>query len=414
MSIVSLVALFGVLFIAATFACLETATVAVSEHRLISLAKTNSWARHALYLKRELDKILIFSLFGNNLFNAALTTLSTMLVLDVVKESGHWLLTVVTLLVTLIIIIFSEATPKIIASKASLQVLRWLAIPMYYTFIVCRPIIWLIDKIVYGFTQLLGIGAADGTSLDDLRAIISDKRIPFIDQHRMIMKNSIEFEQLLVKDVVIPLRQVEMIDINADHQQNLKKISRANHSKMIVYANNVDNIIGYIKVRELLGKYGTITPSGLKKIIRPLSFIQDFLPVIKQLSYLQKLKQNLFVVVNEYGNILGIASATDMVELVFGDFTTDVADKKDLVIRKSEYEFIVDGAMLIREFNELYQQNLPVEFDALTVNGLIVKFLRMIPSHGTCFKINNAVFEILQAGDFGVERVRLIMKPAVV
>jgi putative hemolysin len=145
-----------------------------------------------------------------------------------------------------------------------------------------------------------------------------------------------------------------------------------------------------------------------------VSFIQDFLPVIKQLSYLQKLKQNLFVVVNEYGNILGIASATDMVELVFGDFTTDVADKKDLVIRKSEYEFIVDGAMLIREFNELYQQNLPVEFDALTVNGLIVKFLRMIPSNGTCFRIDNTVFEILQAGNFGVERVRLIMKEVVV
>lgn len=402
--------MFCVLFIAASFACLETATVAVSEHRLVAVATDKFWARCALNLKKELERVLIFSLFGNSLFNAALTTLSTMLVFDAVKNSSSWILTIVTLLVTLVIIIFSEATPKIIASKSPLKVLQIVSIPLYYIFIVSKPIIWLIDRIVYAFTRLLRIGTSDGTSLDDLKAIISDARVPFLDSHRLIMKNSIEFNQLLIKDVIIPLRHVEMININDSYERNVSKLCSSHHSKVVVYADIVDNIIGYINVRDLLGYDITqMTSEKLKALVNSIVFIQDFLPAIKQFTFLQQLGQNIFVVVNEYGNILGIGTVSDIVELVFGDFTTDAPAKKYLIVRKSDTEFIVDGATLIREFNELYNLDIYSEFDALSFNGLVLKYLRMIPSSGVCFRIKNIVFEILQASDFGVERVKLIV-----
>lgn len=404
-----IVVLIGILFIASVFACLETATVAVSEHRLISLAKTKSWAKYALMLKKELDRILIFSLFGNSLFNAALTTLSTMLILEAVKDSGHWVLTVATLLVTLVIIIFSEATPKIIASKSPLNVLRFISMPLYYVFIVSKPIIWLIDRIVYGFTRLVGVGAADGTSLDDLRAIVEDKRIPFIDKHRSILKNSVEFDNILIKDVVVPLRQVEMIDICDDISKNIAKIASSHHGNMIVYQNNVDNLIGYIKTRDLLSDYLANNEIDLNKVLRKITFVQDFLPIVKQLPLLQHAGQSIFAVVNEYGAILGIATVFDMVEVVFGSITSDAPSKKNLIIKKSDKEYIVDGAALIRDLNDLYSLELPIEFDALSINGLINKYLRMIPRSGVCIRLGNTVFEVIQANDFGVERVRLII-----
>lgn len=397
-----------VLLIASLFSCLETAVVAVSEHRLISLSRDHLWASYALKLKRNLDKVLIFSLFGNSLFNAALTTLSTMLFLEEFANSGHMMLTLITLFVTLIIIIFSEAAPKIIASKVSLQVLRWISIPLYYIFWLSSPVIWLIDRIVYAFTRLIGVGDSDGTSLDDLKAIIADKRVPFIDHHRMIMKNSMEFERLLIKDIVIPLRQVEMINLNDDLADNLQQIRAAHHSKLIVYRDTIDNIIGYISVRDLLNyDANEISAETLNSLVRPMIFIQDFLPIMAQLTYLQQRRQTIFGIVNEYGDVLGIGSVADMLELVFGDFTTDAPDKEFLIIKHSPTEFIVDGAVLIREFNELYHTNLPATFDALSFNGLILKHLRMIPKSGVCFRMNNIILEIMQANDFGVERVKV-------
>lgn len=403
------IVLIVILFIASVFACLETATVAVSEHRLMSLAKTKSWAKYALVLKKELDRILIFSLFGNSLFNAALTTLSTMLILEAVKDSGHWVLTLATLMVTLIIIIFSEATPKIIASKSPLNVLRFISIPLYYIFIVSKPIIWLIDRIVYGFTRLVGVGAADGTSLDDLRAIVEDKRIPFIEKHRSILKNSVEFDNILIKDVVVPLRQVEMIDICDDVNKNIAKLAASHHGNIIVYQKSVDNLIGYIKTRDLLSGCLNHSEVDLTKVLRKITFVQDFLPIVKQLPLLQHAGQSIFAVVNEYGAVLGIATIFDMVEVVFGSLTTDAPSKKNLIIKKSNTEYIVDGAALIRDLNDLYALELPIEFDALSVNGLINKYLRMIPRSGVCLKLGNTVFEVMQANDFGVERVRLII-----
>lgn len=413
MYILYFLTLLVVLLLASTFACLETAVVAVSEHRLLSLAQNNLWASYALRLKRQLEKILIFSLFGNSLFNAALTTLSTMLFLEAFTTSSHLMLTGITLLVTLIIIIFSEAAPKIIASKISLQVLRWIAIPMYYIFLLSSPVIWLIDRIVYGFTRLIGVGDADGTSLDDLKAIIADKRVPFIDHHRTIMKNSMEFERLLIKDIVIPLRQVEMINLNAELEDNLNLIRASHHSKLVVYVDSIDNIIGYISVRDLLNyEPDELSSEVLATLVRPMIFIQDFLPIMKQLAYLQQKKHTLFVIVNEYGDVLGIGSIADMLELVFGDFTTDAPDKEFLIVKHSAEEFIVDGAVLIREFNELHNTNLPAAFDALSFNGLISKHLRMIPRSGVCFRIGNVILEILQANDLGVERVKIKILPS--
>lgn len=409
MSILYCGALLLILFIASIFAALETATVAISEHRLIALSQERVWARYALKLKYELDRIIIFSLFGNSLFNAALTTLSTMLVIESFGDGGHLVLTAATLFVTLIIIIFSEATPKIIASKSPLNVLRFVAIPLYYVFLVCKPIIWLIDRIIYGFTRLLGIGDADGTSLDDLRAIVADKKLPFLEHHRNIMQNSIEFEQSIIKDIVIPLRQVEIVDINNDHEQIMRVLRSSHHSKVIVCNGSIDNVIGYIKVRDLLSFHDNVSNEQLRQIIQPIVFVQDFLAIINELPKLQHTKHSIFAVINEYGDLLGIATITDMVELVFGDVASDAPNKRYLVVQQSKNEFILDGATVIRELNDKYHLDLPEEFDAMSINGLISKQLQTIPNSGTSLKINNVVIEILQVSKLGVERVKLTM-----
>ena len=408
MLIIKIIGLFALLLLASLFSFLETASVATSEHRLMSLAKTNSWARYALKLKRELEPVLIFSLFGNSFFNALVTMLSTMLVMHLFGEEQHLILTLATLFVTLMIIIFSEAAPKIIAAKNPTLVLRLVATPLYYLFIVTKPLVWFIDKIVYLITRLLGVGNADGTSMDELKAIIADKRSPFKESHRSILLNSLELEELTVKEVVIPLRNVEMLDLEDEIEPIREQLRQSHHTRVIVCQGSIDNILGYLHVKDVLTlAHNEYRKKDLTRLIRKISFIPDFTQIIRQITRAQKVRERIFIVVNEYGDALGMACIEDMLEIVFGDFTTDAPHRSYLMVRENEVNFIVDGATLVREFNEAYQLNLPFSYDAMSVNGLILKHMRAIPPSNICFRINNIVFEVLQVGAYWVERVRI-------
>lgn len=413
MFLLSCVGLIVLLLIASLFSFLETASVAISEHRLISLSEKCIWASYALRLKKQLEKVLIFSLFGNSFFNALVTMLSTMLVLHLFGDGHQLILSFATLFVTLMIIIFSEATPKIIASKNPLLVLRLIAIPLYYLFILSKPLIWLIDRIVYMITRLLGVGDADGTSLDEFKALVADKRSPFLESHRSILLNSLELEQLTVKEVVIPLRNVEVIDLDDDINDIRDKLQQSHHTRVIVYQGQMDNILGYLHAKDVLTLAGeAYSLDELSLLIRKITFIPDFILIIKQLRLAQTKRERLFMVVNEYGDILGLACLEDMLEIVFGDFTTDAPHRNYLMIKEDNGSFIVDGATLVREFNEAYDLDLPFSYDAMSINGLIMKQLRQIPACGVCFRLENISFEVLQVGKFWAERVRISIIPA--
>lgn len=407
MYFLNIIVLVLLLLIASLFSFLETASVAVSEHRLISLASELRWAKYALRLKRKLEQVLIFSLFGNSFFNAAVTTFSTMLVIQVFGGQ-ELILSLFTLFVTLLIIIFSEAVPKIIASKVPLVVLRLVAIPLYYIFVVTRPLIWLIDKIVYGIIRLLGVGNADGTSLDELKAIVADKRSPFADAHRSILLNSLELNRLTIKEVVIPIRNVEMIDLDDDITSLRQQLQNIHHTRIPVYRTKIDNILGYLHIKDILTlSVGEYSKEDLTSLVREISYVSDFMFIIEQLKLLQLGRERIFIVVNEYGDILGVACFEDLLEMVFGDFTTNAPHRSNLIIRESEFNYIVDGAVLVREFNEAYNLNLPFSYDAMSINGLILKHLGSVPALGVCMRLDQVVIEVIQVGRYWAERVRV-------
>lgn len=398
-----------VLCIASLFSFLETATVAISEHKLDALRAKKMWARYAYLLKHELERVLIFSLFGNSLFNAVFTTLTTVLVADLVrKDLGKGLvLPITTVCIALFIIIFSEAMPKVIAAKNPAATLRIIAIPFYYVFYFCKPIIWLIDKVVYSITRFVG-SAEDAVSLEELKAIIADKRSPFKEKHRSILLNSMDLESLTIKEVLIPLRMVEAVNINGNIQAIHKQIYTSHHTRMPVYTDSMDNMIGFIHVKDILSlEQNNFTKEDLEQIIRPIEFINDFIPIVKQINLSSRKKTRMFVVINEYGDISGIACLEDMLEMVFGDFTTESPQQKTLAIKTDKDEIIVDGTMLIRDLNEQYNLEIETSEEAKTVNGLVLKILHNIPNIGVCFKIGNLIFEVINVGPYWVERVKL-------
>lgn len=399
------------LFIGSLFSALETATVAISEHRLLSLQKDNLWAKYAYLLKSDLNKVLLFSLFANSLFNTIFTTLSTIIVTAMLYDLHlHYILPISTVIVAFFIIIFSEAIPKIIAAKSPVATLKLIAIPMYYLFILCRPIVLLINHIVYQITRLLKIVSHEQTSMEELKAIIADKNSPFKSKHRSILLNSIELENITVKEVLIPLRIVEAININANLDIIQKQIHTTHHTRIIVYEDTIDNIIGFLHIKDVLSisnNEDEFTLPALTELIRPIEFVHDFISIIKQINRAQKYKHRIFVIINEYGDILGIGCLEDMLEMVFGDFTTESPQQKYLVVKNNENQLIVDGTMLVRELNELYSLGIPLDKEALTMNGFILKTLFGLPNLGVCFRLNNLIFEVINVGTYWVERVKI-------
>ncbi len=388
---------------------LETATVVISEYRLKSLQDKYLWAKYAYKLKLELNKILIFSLFGNSLANATFTTLSTLLLAHLLNNiSQHLVLPIATLIIAFFIIVFSEALPKIIAAKNPIAILKLAAIPAYYIFIFSKPLIFFIEKFILLITNFFNFTHNEATPLEEIREIIADKRSPFQDKHRLILLNSINLNNILITEVLIPLRNIQAINIDDDYNNIIHQICTTHHTRIIVYQTSIDNIIGFLHIKDILSiimnKNHII---DIHTRIQPIDFIHDFIPIVKQIHQAQKLRHRIFVVMNEYGDTLGIACLEDMLEIIFGDFTTEVPGQ-NLAIKNANNELIVDGTILIRDLNELYNLNIDIMSDALTINGLIFKVLNGIPNTGVCFKINNLVFEIINVGAYWVERVKII------
>ncbi len=221
--------------------------------------------------------------------------------------------------------------------------------------------------------------------------------------------NSIDLEKITIKEVLIPLRMVEAIDLKDEIEDILHKIQTTHHTQIIVCDDGIDNVVGYIHVKDVLHiDIAEANIDDIRDIIRPIIFVNDFIPVIHQIHVAQKLRNRIFVVINEYGDLLGIACLEDMFEIVFGDFTTESPHTKYLVIKGPEdNQYIVDGIMLIRELNELYNLHIPQDGVTLTINGFILKLFNGIPNAGVCFKVNNLIFEVINVGHYWVERVKI-------
>lgn len=408
--LISVILVLFVLLIASLFSFLETAIVAVSEYRLKALKEKYIWAKFAYKLKKELNQVLIFSLFGNSLANTAFTTLSTFLLVSALGLiSQDLVLPFATIIIALFIIIFSEALPKIIAAKVPILTLKLVAIPAYYLFFLSRPVIWLIDKLILAITRTIGINGVEGTSLDEVKAIIADKRSPFKDKHRSILLNSIELENITIKEVMIPIRMVGAIDMSDEVNNIYRKIYTTHHTRIIVFEDNIDNILGFLHTKDILSiNKDEHTKTQLYQRIRQVTFVNDFMPIIRQIHRAQKYRNRIFVVINEYGDVSGIACLEDMLEMIFGDFTTESPQQRYLVVKNDAGQLIVDGTMLIRELNELYNLKIEIKPDALTINGLVLYTLNGMPNVGVCFKLNNLIFEVINVGSYWVERVKII------
>ncbi|MCG8994903.1 HlyC/CorC family transporter [Laribacter hongkongensis] len=406
-----LLALVILLMSSAFFSMSETGMMAVNRYRLNNRAASgHRGARLAKNLLGQTDKLLGVILLGNNFINSAAASIATVITFRLVGQN-EVALAMATVLVTFAILVFSEATPKVIAATHPERVALVASYPLTLLLKVAYPVVWFVNLFVQGLIRLLRVQPEpESTQLtpEELRVLVLESGQFIAKKHRSMLLNLFELENCTVDDVMVPRHQLEMIDIDDDLDEIVAQLRTCHHTRLPVCEGSSENVIGILHVRKVLHLMDRdFGQDALRGILRAPYFIPEGTPLFTQLQNFQENHRRIGIVVDEYGEMLGLVTLEDILEQVVGEFTTAAPTFESRLLPQEDGSILVDGAMLLRDLNRSLDLNLPLE-GPKTVNGLLLEHFQDIPEPGTCFKLHQCVFEVLQSGERSVRRVRII------
>jgi len=391
--------------------------MASNRFRLRHLANSgHQGAQKALALLDKTDKMLGVILLGNNLVNSAAATLVSVMAIELFGEE-KWALGVGTLAVTFAILVFSEITPKIIgathADRLAL-ILGYILTPLLRLF---YPAVWFINLFASSLLRLLRLSPkpdkeSSRLSPEELRSLVLESAHLIPQKHRTILSSLFELNDITVEDVMTPRGTIEILDIEQDWDDVLAQLATSHHSRLPVCRESLDQLIGVLPVRRLLGaiRDQAIDPEKLQTHLQPPYYIPAGTAVFSQLAFFQENRQRIGFVVDEYGEILGLLTLEDIIEEFVGDFTTSLPDPGHHFCWDSDGTCIVEGSRPLREINRRLGLEFPVD-GPKTINGLILEHFQDIPESGVSIKLTGIPVEILQTQDRSVVTVR-IFRPA--
>jgi Mg2+/Co2+ transporter CorB len=413
MSDVPLGALFGalvvLLLLSAFFSASETGMMALNRYRTKHLAESgHRGARLALTLLNRPDRLLGTILLGNNLVNNAAAVVSTLIALRLFGEAA---IAIATGIITLLILVLSEIPPKTIAAYHPeriaypaayvLTTLQWLA----------HPVVWFVNLLGSFVPRLLGIPMdrpGEDLSLAELRTLVKQSGRLIPESHQQILLRILELEDMTVEDVMLPRTEIEALDLDEDWDDLLEQMATAHHTRLPVYRGELDNIVGELHLRDVLHlSYGEgFDKEALESILKRPFFIPEGSRLIHQLLALRDQRRQMGLVVDEYGDIIGLVTLDEILEEIVGEFTTHVPGIDEDVHVEEDGSYLIDGSATIRDLNRQMGWQLPTD-GPKTLNGLLLEYLEEIPRPGTSVKIAGMVFEVVQARGTAINVVRI-------
>lgn len=411
---VPLAALMGLLalllLLSAFFSGSETALMSLNRYRLRHKARTgHRGAQLAEDLLKKPDQLIGLILLGNNFVNFSAAALVTIIAL---KLGGQSAVAVGTLILTLVVLIFSETAPKTLAALSPERVAYPAAYVYYPLLKLAYPVVWLTNMAANGTLYLLGVRDSDAEGMalsrEELRTVVHEAGARISSRYRQMLVSILDLEKITVDDIMVPHNEVVGIDLNDDIEQITELIHNSEYTRLPVFRDNVDNVVGVLHLRRLANIIGTtdFSKSILEKMLTEPYFIPEGTPLSTQLAQFQKGRQRLAMVVDEYGDIQGLITLGDILEEIVGEFTTDPADDADDIVRENDGRYLVDGTANIREVNRLMHWELPTD-GPKTLNGLVLEYLETIPAAGTRLKIAGYPMEIVETNANRIKTVRI-------
>ena len=397
------------LMLSAFFSGSETALMSLNRYQLRHKARQgHSGARLAENLLKRPDRLIGLILLGNNLVNFSAASLVAVIAFEI---GGQPAVALGTLILTLAVLIFSEAAPKTLAAMHP-ERLAFPAAMIYYPLLkITYPIVWLTNAASNGVLFLLGVreNSSDLHSLtrEELRTVVHEAGARISSRYREMLLNILDLEQVTVDDVMVPHNEIVGINLDSNSAEIELLISTSQHTQLPVYRDNIDQVVGILHLRKLANlAQQDLTRDNLLRLLSEPYFVPEGTPLSRQLVQFQRRGERTALVVDEYGDIQGIVTLEDILEEIVGEFTTDPADDEDDVVSEGSDTFLVDATANIREVNRSQNWDLPTN-GPKTINGLIIEMLETIPAPGTCLKINGYPIEIVETDDNRIRSVRV-------
>ena len=415
-SLLALLLSFLALIIAsAYFSSSETGMMSLNRYRLRHLARTNhAGAKRASKLLETPDKLIGVILIGNNFVNFLAASIATSIAIAVFGDPSPILTAVV---LTLVVLIFAEVTPKTIAALYPEKVAYPSSLLLALLLKLLYPVVWIVNVVSNALVRLLGFsseasGNENQLTPDELRTVVyeSGGRIPR-RRHGMLM-NILDLERVTVDDILVPRHELVGIDIEDDLNDILLQISSAQHTRLPVYKHDIDNIVGVLHLRstgKLIGIEELNKSALLQETAEPY-FIPESTPLHTQLFNFQQKKERMAVVVDEYGAVKGIITLEDILEEIVGEFTTDLAASSKDIHPQDDGSFLIDGSASVRDINSVLSWDLD-STGAKTLNGLLTESLESIPDSSVCINLEGYYAEIVQVKDNVIKTVKMWRAP---
>ncbi len=395
------------------FSMAETTMMAANRYRLRSMASNgHRGATLALELLGKTEKLLGVILLFNNLINAAAATLVSVITITMFGED-RWALGGGTLLITFLILVFSEITPKVIGARYADRLAVIYAFPLAFLLRVTYFAVWFANLFVAAILRIVRLnqrddGSADQLSTEELRSMVLEAGHVIPHKHRSILLNMFELEDITVEDVMTPRGAIEGIDLSDPIEEITRQLATSYHTRLLIFDADNDDVVGILHLRRLLGHSleNPIDQVAIRQMAVKPYFIPAETPVYSQLQFFQENQQRMGLVVDEYGELLGLVTIDDIIEEMVGKFTTSSPDGADHLHWQDDGSVLIDGGHNLRDINRKLGLNLPVN-GPKTLNGLIVEYLQDIPETGLSMRIANVPIEVIQTQDRLVKMARL-------
>lgn len=387
------------------FSCIETAFSCVSTARLKNEeSKGNKKARNALFITENFDKALTTILIGNNVVNLGCSSLATVLCMNIFQNFAAAISTGLT---TILVLTFGEIIPKCIGKEKSEAVALNTAIILKGIMIVLTPLSFLFIAIKTGALKLLNIRNDSPTvTEDELKYIIehSENEGVLEEEESEMVQSALEFDEKSAFEVLTPRVDMLALDIDDDFETNKNKILTERYSRVPVYKENLDNILGILYTRDYLEELIEGKTPDIKLLINDAFFTYKSRKLSALMNDLRKNQVNMAIVTDEYGGTLGIVTMEDLIEEIVGEIYDEDEDIEKEYTKLRENCYFVSGDL---DFDQLLELTDREDFDndteSHTVGGFIFEHMGRIPKEGDKFEIDGLSFEV-----YKVEERRII------
>jgi Mg2+/Co2+ transporter CorB len=405
-------ALVAALLASAFFSIAETAMMAVNRYRLRHRAQKGArGAKRVLALLGQTDKLLGVILLGNTLVAAAAATITSVITKRLFGE-GELALALGTVAISFAILIFSEITPKVIGVAHADRIAPLVSYVLAPVLKAATPIVWFVNLFVQALLKLFGIRAGDSThaplTQEELRSLVLEGQY-LRGKHRAMLANLLDLDSVQVDDVMTPRSLIEAVDLAARQTQLVEQLVNSYHTRLLAYEEELDNVVGILHVKQVLRlqQAEELDAAHLRTIVRAAYFIPAGTPLLAQLQQFQATQQRLGLVVDEYGELLGLVTLEDILEEIVGEFTTQMPGAAETFQRDPDGSVVVDGMASLRMLNRKLATEFPID-GPKTLNGLILEQLGEIPAAGATFRLSGQAIEILHVQDRAIRVVKLL------